>query len=396
MWGGVVSGSRAARARLCLEFRYDASAAKLAAGVYSIRMRVVVGLPAYNEARTIRSVIGGIPVTLSVDAESVDADVEVAVEVVVVDDGSSDGTASEARQAGAHVVRHAQNAGVGTAFQTLYRYALERSADILVTLDADGQFDAADIPKLIAPIVEGRALVCTASRFLRQELAPRMPAIKRWGNARVAHLVSSLTGQRYADVSCGFRAYSREALLRLTVYHSFTYTHETFLDLAAKRIPIVEVPLSVRGTREFGESRVASSVLRYGLRTALIILRTYRDHQPLRLCSWLALLWALVGSLLLGGSFAAFLQTDSWLKWAALSGGAFWGIAVATLFFGFMADMATRQRLNQEEILYWLRRRGSQSPPWPAGRTGQTAVETLADGGHTTNARAAHQELAPR
>src|SRR5690606_226429 len=213
------------------------------------------------------------------------------VDVVVVDDGSSDDTAALAREAGAAVVRHPMNAGVGRAFQSLVRFANERRADILTTIDGVGQFNPAYIEKLIAPIVEGRALVCTASRFLDPALVPEMPKIKKWGNARVANLVSMLTGRTYADVSCGFRAYAREALLRLTVYHSFTYTHETFLDLAAKEIPIVEIPLEVRGVREHGQSKVASSVLRYGWRTALIMIRTYRDQKPMQLCGNIAALF---------------------------------------------------------------------------------------------------------
>jgi hypothetical protein len=183
-----------------------------------------------------------------------------------------------------------------------------------------------------------------------------MPWVKKWGNRQVANLVNMLTGHRYADVSCGFRAYHREALLRLTVYHSFTYTHETFLDLAAKKVPIVEVPLVVRGQREFGKSKVASSVLRYGARTAKIMLLTYRDQAPLRLCAWIALIMTMIGAGLFGWSAWTLHDTGYWLKWAAFAGAAAFGCAVLTLFFGFMADIATRLRRNQEEILYWLRR----------------------------------------
>jgi glycosyltransferase involved in cell wall biosynthesis len=283
--------------------------------------------------------------------------------VVVVDDGSTDQTGRLAREAGATVVRHPQNSGVGVAFQTMVRHALSQRADLLVTLDGDGQFNPADIVKLIAPIVAGDALVCTASRFRNAELVPTMPWVKKWGNRQVANLVNMLTGHRYADVSCGFRAYHREALLRLTVYHSFTYTHETFLDLAAKKVSIVEVPLVVRGQREFGKSKVASSVLRYGARTAKIMLLTYRDQAPLRLCAYLAGVLVLLGALLLSWSYVTFYQTGSWLKWAGFAGGATIGVAVLTLFFGFMADIATRLRRNQEEILYWLRRGVVDVPP---------------------------------
>lgn len=309
---------------------------------------LLVGIPAYNEEATIATVIGSLPR----DMDGIDE-----VLVVVADDGSSDDTAKLAREAGAHVVRHVTNIGVGGAFQSIYKHALKIRADILVTIDADGQFPADKIPDLIAPILNEEALVCTASRFADPKFVPTMPAVKKWGNARVANLVSTMTGRKYADVSCGFRAYSREALLRLTVYHSFTYTHETFLDLATKNIPIVEIPMKIRGVREHGQSKVASSVVRYGVRTALIMLRTYRDHRPWRLTLLMAIPFALAGIALVAWSGSNFVATGYWLKWAALTGGASIGLALALAFLGFVLDITTRLRLNQEELIYWLRQK---------------------------------------
>jgi glycosyltransferase involved in cell wall biosynthesis len=310
-------------------------------------LRLVVGMPAFNEAATIAQVIACVPRSFVGISD---------VRVVVVDDGSTDDTAALARQAGATVVRHPTNLGVGTAFQSQVRAALRMGADLLVTIDADGQFNPADIGTLIQPILDGEALVCTASRFADRDLIPEMSWVKKWGNRRVSGLVSRMTGQKFYDVSCGFRAYSKEALLQLTVRHSFTYTHETFLDLAAKRIPIREVPLTVRGTREHGTSKVAKSVLRYGMRTAAIMLRTYRDQRPLSLCFTLSLPCFLAGMSMLVWSFFHLLAESRWLKWAAFVGGSAIALGFALLFFGFMADIATRLRQNQEEILYWLRR----------------------------------------
>jgi glycosyltransferase involved in cell wall biosynthesis len=340
----------------------------------SAARRLVVGMPAYNEAASIVDVIGRVPTSLAGISD---------VHVVVVDDGSGDDTAALARAAGAIVVRHPRNLGVGTAFQSQVRAALRMRADLLVTIDADGQFNPADIGTLIHPILDGEALVCTASRFADRELLPEMPWVKKWGNRRVAGLVSRLTGQKFHDVSCGFRAYSREALLQLTVRHSFTYTHETFLDLAAKRIPIREVPLQVRGTREHGQSKVAGSVVKYGMRTAAIMLRTYRDQRPLSLCFALALPCFLLGFLMLIWSYGHLIGYGTWIKWAAFAGGGAIALAFALLFFGFMADIATRLRQNQEEILYWLRRQAESEDlsremlgPEEEGTTRQDASAT--------------------
>lgn len=310
-------------------------------------MRLLVGIPAYDEEKSIAAVVGAVPRSIP-GVQS--------IAVLVVDDGSRDATARLAEAAGALVIRHGQNQGLGNAFRSMVRYAVAEKFDALVTLDGDGQFDASQIPELLRPLQERRTLVATASRFLDPNLEPVMPWIKKWGNRRVAGLVSALTGRQYADVSCGFRAYSRDALLLLTVHHPFTYTHETFLDLASKRVPFAEIPLTVRGVREHGKSKMASSVLRYGLRTGSILIRTYRDHRPLAACAWVALplIVSAIGLLLF--SFARWQATGSWLKWAAFSGGALALVAVGLLFVGFLADILTRLRMNQEEILFWLRR----------------------------------------
>ncbi|MEM7676921.1 MAG: glycosyltransferase family 2 protein [Myxococcota bacterium] len=310
-------------------------------------MRLLVALPALNEAATIGDVIAAIPPAVP----AFDT-----VDVVVIDDGSTDDTGARATAIGATVVRHPQNRGVGAAFQSMVQFALMHGADVMVTIDADGQFNPAHIPTLVAPIIEGDAWMVTASRFSDPALVPEMPWIKKWGNRRVAHLVNTLTGRRYADVSCGYRAYTRDALLRLTVYHAFTYTHETLIDLASKQVAIAEVPLPIRGVRAVGESRVAASVWRYGLRTAGIMLRTYRDQRPLQLCGWLALMFAVAAAGLLFTSLRQFYMTGVWLKWAAFTGAAAGALAVAMLFFGFMLDIVTRLRRNQEETLFWVRR----------------------------------------
>ena len=312
-----------------------------------MRTRLVVGIPALNEAPSIGNVIRELPKPLDGIDEMI---------VLVIDDGSTDDTARLAREAGARVVSHHRRLGLGNAFQTMQREAIALGADILVTIDADGQFNPHDIPALIQPILANQANVCTASRFADTSKIPAMPAIKKWGNHRVARLVSQVSGRKFDDVSCGFRAYSREALLRLTVYGAFTYTHEALLDLAAKGVSIQEIPLHVRGVRQFGKSRMASNVFRYAAQTSSIIVRFYRDQQPLRVCLWLAIPLFIAGLELLALSVHELLVTGVWLKWAAFVGGGLWGVSLALIFFGFMADIASRQRRNQEEIIYWVRR----------------------------------------
>ncbi|MEO1366738.1 MAG: glycosyltransferase family 2 protein [Acidobacteriota bacterium] len=244
-------------------------------------VRLLVTLPALNEGKTIASVIAKIPREIP----GVDA-----VEVLVVDDGSSDDTGERARGAGARVIRHSRNRGVGAAFHSALAFGLDAGFDLITTIDADGQFDPADIPTLIRPVLDGEADFATASRFLDPSLVPDMPAIKLWGNRMMSRLVSNLAGERFHDVSCGMRCYHRRAALQLYLLARFTYTQEVFLNLAFRGLRITEVPIRVRGVRQHGKSRVADNLWNYAFRTAIIIFRSYRDYHPLRFFGALALL----------------------------------------------------------------------------------------------------------
>lgn len=312
-------------------------------------MKLVVQLPALNEAATITQVIEAIP-------EQIDGVDERAV--VVVDDGSTDDTGELARAAGAHVVRHESPRGVGAAFRSGVQASTDLGADIIVTIDSDGQFDPRDIPAMIAPILSGEADFVTASRFLDKDLVPDMPAVKKWGNDFMARWISAMVKKRFHDVSCGYRAYSRNAYLRLVLTGDFTYTHEVFLALAFAGVPIREVPIKIRGVREHGQSRVAGSVIHYGRRTALIILRTYRDYRPLRFFTHLAG-YLFVASLAFFGFLMYIKITTGGFtphKWAGFAAAAFGGSALLVFLVGVVAEMLDRARLAQEEILFRVRR----------------------------------------
>ncbi len=318
-------------------------------------LRMLVALPALDEERTVAGVIRGIPRTLEGIA---------AVDVVVVDDGSGDRTAELAAAAGAHVIRHPTRRGVGAAFDTALRYAIETGADLLVTIDADGQFNPSDIPALIAPVVEGEADFTTASRFKDPALVPEMPGLKRWGNRMMARLVSRLTGETFSDVSCGLRCYKRRAALTLNPMGRFTYTQEVFLNLAFKQLRIVEVPVAVRGEREHGTSRVAGSLWRYGINTAGIIFRCYRDYRPLRFFGAVAGMLLLPAAALGVFLLAHYLESGSFSphKWAGFTGAALAVLGVLMLFMGLIGDMLARHRIYLEELLYDRRAERRQPP----------------------------------
>lgn len=312
-------------------------------------MKLVVIIPALNEQKTLGQVISTIPTSIPGVTSQ---------EVVVIDDGSTDNTADIARSKGALLVTHRQPQGVGASFHDGLKKALELQADLIVNVDADGQFNPGDIPLLLDPIQKGKADFVTASRFADPALVPVMPPVKKWGNAWVTRIVNFLTGRKFTDVSCGFRAYSREAALRLTLFGRFTYTQESFIDMAFKNISIVEVPLKVRGEREHGKSRVASSIWRYALKSSSIIFRAARDYQPFYFIGLPGLLVALAG--MAAGFFVLihYLNTGQTFPYRSLVpvSGIMIIIGILLLFISLIADMIHRNRLVIEETLYLTRK----------------------------------------
>lgn len=311
--------------------------------------KLVVILPALNESATIVDVIQRIPRSIMGIT---------AVEMIVVDDGSTDTTSHLARQCGAEVVRHPTNLGVGAAFASGIEAALHRGADVIVNMDADGQFRPEDIPELIAPIVRDGFGFVTCTRFADRDKLPQMPAIKLWGNRMMCRLINAITGgPKFTDVSCGFRAYSRDTALKLNLFGRFTYTQESFIDLAAKGIAMTEVPLVVRGEREHGQSRVASNLWRYGFRGLTIILRALRDWRPLLFFGSIALLFLIAGIALVGFVGCVWLLTGRTSPWTSLItiGGVSLVMGVAFAVLSLVADQIGRVRQIQETLLYQQR-----------------------------------------
>jgi glycosyltransferase involved in cell wall biosynthesis len=318
--------------------------------------KLVIQLPALNEAASIGAVLKALPTALVGVRD---------IRVVVVDDGSTDDTGRIASAHGAMVIRHARPMGVGAAFRSGLQCATEMGADIVVTLDADGQFDSNDIAALIAPILSNEADFVTASRFKDSAYEPAMPGMKRWGNMVIARWISRMTGQAFADVSCGFRAYSRNAFLRLNLTGNFTYTHEVFLNLAFAGLRIREVPVRVRGERQHGTSRVADNLFHYAWRAAGIILGTYRDYSPLRFFSMIALVCFGIGAIALGCLGLHWLRTGAFFPYKAVGfvGGCFWGAALLVYLIGLVAQMQVRIRSGLEDVLYRVRRLDLEQRP---------------------------------
>ena len=314
-------------------------------------LHMIVVVPCLDEAPTVGRVVTGVPRDIPGIGR---------LEIIVIDDGSSDGTGDRAREAGAEVVRHHTTLGLGATFQQAIGIAIARNVDVLVHIDGDGQFDPGDIPLLVKPVVGQQAHMATASRFLDSDLVPRMPIAKRWGNRGVAGIVRLLTGRSFRDVSCGFRAFSREALLRMNLFGTFTYTQECFLDLIFKGLTIVEVPAKVRGVREFGTSRVASSLPKYAYRSLQIMLRAFISYRPFSFFFTLGTMFVLAGLGFLAFLGARWLLTGGFTPyvWTGFVEGSLAFLGVSTYITALLADMLVRIRLNQEHLLYQMKRSG--------------------------------------
>ena len=313
-------------------------------------MKLAIVVFAFNEEESIGAVLGRVPAFI----EGIDE-----TDVIVVDDGSTDGTRALALARGAHVISHTRNRGLGAAFATAIDAALRAGANIIVSLDGDGQHPPEAIPLLIAPLLAGEADFATATRFSDPLLLPRMPVLNRLGNWLVARITGLACGRPFTDASCGFRAYSRDAALRINIFGGHTYTQESLLDLARKGVAMTEVPVAIRGVREHGESRVAHSLVRYGLRALTILIRAVRDRLPFPFFGAIGAVLALIGAVAEMTVLTHFVLTGKTSPYHSLTtlGAILLILGAVSFLIALLADMLSRMRETQETLLYLEKRR---------------------------------------
>ena len=249
-------------------------------------MKLVIQIPCYNEAATLGTTLRELPRTVP----GVDR-----VEWLVIDDGSTDATADVARAHGVdHVVRLPTNRGLARAFMAGLDAALRAGADVIVNTDADNQYCAADIPALVAPVVEGRADMVIGARPIADiaHFSPSKKLLQRLGS-RVVRLASNT---RVPDAPSGFRAFSRAAATQLNVFSSYTYTLETIIQAGQKGMTVLSVP--VRVNADLRPSRLVRSVPQYLRRSALTIGHIFLIYRPFRFFLGLSLVCFLPGFLI--------------------------------------------------------------------------------------------------
>lgn len=305
--------------------------------------RLAVVVPALDEAATIAAVVAAVPRRIPGAGR---------VEVIVVDDGSRDGTPALAAAAGADlVVTHARSRGLAASFKDGVTAALRRGADVVVNLDGDGQHDPRHVPALVAPLVDGRADMVVGVRPLRDR-SQGTPA-RRLGNRVGAWGMRRAVGTPVRDVTSGFRAYTREALLRLNVVSEYTYTLETLIQAERCRLAVAEVVVPAR-SRVAGESRMTHSLRRYIGRTGGQALRTLLHTRPLTAFGWASTAAGAIALLATGWFLLGY--RDGGMHLPALLAAVLFAMASGGfLVCGLLADGINSNRRLLEDALHRLR-----------------------------------------
>jgi len=309
-------------------------------------VKLIIQIPCFNEEETLPGTVTDLPTTLP----GIDV-----IELLVIDDGSTDRTVEVARRCGVHhIVSHDVNRGLARGFMTGIEASLRAGADVIVNTDADNQYVGADIAKIVAPVLDGTADLVVGTRPLSsiKTFSPLKRALQYVGT----HAVRVLSGTEVRDAASGFRAFSREAALRLQVHGRFTYTLETIIQAGAEGLKLRAVPIRVNPQTR--PSRLFKSSFGYVRRSIPTIIRSYARYRPLSFFSWLSVIPGVVGLALVVRWFVLRYDGDEASRVPSLVGAAVCLLMAAQIFIlGFVADIQAAHRKTTSDVLVMLRRR---------------------------------------
>lgn len=306
--------------------------------------KLIIQIPCLNEAETLPATLGDLPRSIP----GIDV-----VEVLVIDDGSGDDTARVAREAGVdHVIRFQRNRGLATAFMAGIDACLKHGADFIVNTDADNQYAGADIPKLLAPLLDGAADVTIGDRNIQS--LRHLPRVRRRLQRLGSWVVRQVSNTQVPDTTSGFRAYTREAALRMTVVSEFSYTLESIIQAGKKRLAIGHVPITTNPKTR--ESRLFDSVASYVKKSTATIIRVYAMYEPLKVFTYIGVAVFAAGFAIsvrflyyyLNGAGQGHLQ--SLILSAVLM-----IVGFQVLLIGLVADVISGNRKLLEDLLYRVR-----------------------------------------
>ena len=313
--------------------------------------KLVIQIPCLNEAATLPATLEDLPRSVP----GIDV-----IEVLVIDDGSRDGTADVARRHGVdHIVRLRRNKGLAAAFMAGIDACLKQGADFIVNTDADNQYGGHEIPRLLAPLLSGEADIVIGDRNIAElrHMSWRKRQLQRLGS----WVVRQVSNTTVPDTTSGFRAYTREAALRMTIVSEFSYTLESIIQAGKKRMAIAHVPVSTNPRTR--ESRLFDSLFGYVKRSAATIVRIYAMYEPLKIFTYLGLAVFGAGFLLgLRLVYYYFQGEASRHVTSAIAAAVLMIVGFQVLLNALLADVISANRKLIEDLLYRVRGLESPSP----------------------------------
>lgn len=308
-------------------------------------MKLIIQIPCFNEEATLGLTLEELPRQLS----GIDQ-----IERLIVDDGSTDRTAEVARQNGVeHLVRFPRNLGLARAFLAGIETSLAAGADIIVNTDADNQYCAQDIPKLIQPILDGTAEIVIGARAIAatEHFSWSKKLLQRLGSA----VVRFASNTDVADAPSGFRAFSREAAMHLNVFSSYSYTLETIIQAGQKNITVISVPIRTNPLQR--PSRLAKNTWHYVTRSIATIVRIFMSYSPLRFFIALSGVPFILGLALIARWLFIYLSGTSRAHVPSLIAAAIFLLSgVQLVIVGLVADLLSVNRKLLEDIQLRMRR----------------------------------------
>lgn len=308
-------------------------------------MKLIIQIPCYNEAETLEIALNALPKHI----DGIDT-----IEYLIINDGSKDNTVEVARKWGVHyVVNLRRNKGLAKGFMAGLDACLRNGADIIVNTDADNQYYGDDIEKLVRPILNGETDIVIGERPIdaTEHFSPLKKKLQHFGS----WVVRKASNSDIPDAPSGFRAYSREAAMRLNVVNEYTYTLETIVQAGRDKIAMTSVP--IRTNAELRPSRLFSSMFGYVKKSMLTIIRAFMMYKPLRFFTILGAIPLVLG-ILLGIRFLVFLfqgagggHIQSLILASLLI-----MIGIQTVIVGLQADVIAANRKILEDIQYHVRK----------------------------------------